>query len=131
MSEKVMRQNVVRWLRPLHAIAVENPVLPGTPDVNYIGGWIELKMVDSWPVGEDTPLRLPHFTQHQRLWLRTRWKKGGKAFLLLQVGNDWLLFDGITAFEHVGKQPKKFLIQHCLSAWFGVQPGGELIQHVR
>lgn len=104
MAEKTMRQNVIKALRELDAISVENPVYPGTPDVNYIDGWIELKWMRRWPENADrSPVLIPHFTPQQRVWLARRWRKGGNAFLLLQVGLEWLLFDGETAGKFVGK----------------------------
>lgn len=99
-----MRQNVIRFLRDKDAISVENPVYPGTPDVNYNDGWIELKWLRRWPDNaERSNVLIPHFTPQQRVWLSRRWRKGGNAFLLLQVGLEWMLFDGDTAGKVVGK----------------------------
>lgn len=112
-----MRKRVVKALKRLHAISVENPCLPGTPDVNYVEGWVELKCVEKWPKREDTILRLDHFTPQQKLFLRKRWAKGGNAFLLLQVEQDWLLFDGPTAAEVVGCSTKATLLEEARFSW--------------
>ena len=76
---------------------------PGTPDVNYCidgkEGWIELKHAREWPK-RGGPLKLRHFTPEQRLWIHTRQKAGGKAFVLLKVEDDYFLFWNIS---EVGK----------------------------
>jgi len=97
-----MRSKVVKILEREDAKAVENPVHPGTPDVNYIEGWIELKQVPEWPANEETPLRIAHFTPQQRVWLMRRCSMGGRAHLLLQVGREWLLFTGTVAAKEIG-----------------------------
>ena len=96
--ENRMRTQVTGLLRNLDAIAVENPVGPGTPDVNCVLGWIELKSIDR-PKKEGTPVdgNLEHFTQQQRNFLKRRWRSGGGAWLLVKMGRDWLIFDGLTA----------------------------------
>ncbi|MCK5020802.1 MAG: hypothetical protein KAS32_27520 [Candidatus Peribacteraceae bacterium] len=104
--EQRQRQLVVKALNThkVHAISVENSAYPGTPDVSYIGGWIELKYAKTWPVRKDTALRLPHFTPQQRVWLTEHWVSGGAAWLCVEVSKtrDWLVFDGISA-RHVGR----------------------------
>jgi len=98
-----MRRPVVDALRNLDAIAVENSAYPGTPDVAYIGGWIELKESDEWPKRPTTPLRLPHFTKHQRAWIRRHSHRGGTVFVLLKVGKkEWFLIDGVEAADKLG-----------------------------
>lgn len=111
-----MRRNVVRFLKKLDAVAVENPAMPGTPDVNFIGGWLELKKVDRWPERGGV-LRLPHYTQQQRVWLWKRWVHGRYAGLLLQVGAEWLLFDGDVASRVVGRANRQELYDACRVRW--------------
>ena len=110
-----MRSESAMWkkLRPfllaakLDPVRVENPIHPGTPDVNLCAGqWIELKSVGRWPVRAQTPLRIDHYTLQQRVWLFRRWKYApGTTFLLLEVRSvrQWLLFDGNVAAKIVGR----------------------------
>jgi hypothetical protein len=90
----------------LDPVRVENPIHPGTPDVNLADGrWIELKTIEAWrPPGHITPIR--HFTPQQRVWLYRRWKYApGSTYLLLEVRAErqWLLFDGDVAAKIVGR----------------------------
>ncbi|MCP4994038.1 MAG: hypothetical protein GY934_09700 [Gammaproteobacteria bacterium] len=87
-------------------MSVENPALPGTPDINFILGWVELKYAEDWPARENTTVRIEHFTQQQRVWLMRRWFKKGACWLCLQVSKtrDWLVFTGKVAYEHVGRE---------------------------
>ena len=105
--ETRQRQLLVKALnkRKVHAISVENPAYPGTPDVAYIEGWVELKYAKVWPVRKATPLRFEHFTPQQRCWLIEHWISGGAAWLCVQVTKtrDWLVFDGESGGRHVGR----------------------------
>lgn len=130
MAEKDQRSTVTTLLKKWDAIAVENPVYPGTPDVNCILGWIELKWLRSWPVREDTPVKLDHFTRQQRVWLAKRWHRGGSAWLLLQCGTEWLLFDGATAAKVVGHVDKKSLIEAARMYWTNKPSGQELAEQL-
>jgi len=106
MSESTMKRRLLTALKPLDGIPVENKVRAGTPDVNYIDGWMELKWLRSWPKRNGVVL-LPHYTLGQRLWLRRRGLRGGKAMLVLQVGKQWLFFDWEYSYESVGKTETK------------------------
>lgn len=117
MSEADMRGKVVRALRPLDAMAVENPALPGTPDVNYIEGWIELKWLRAWPKRPDTVVRIEHFTKQQRVWHFRRRRAGGQSWFLLQVRREWLLLDGAIAAVIVNRATKLELIQNTELYW--------------
>jgi hypothetical protein len=100
--------NVEHW----HAIRVENPALPGTPDVNYVGhgveGWIELKQIASWPKDKRDLVRIPHYRPEQKEWLSTRFAKGGRCYMLLQAGRRWLLLSGRYA-RVIGQAPAALL----------------------
>lgn len=113
LSESTMRGNVIKWLRPLDAFAVENRVGVGTPDVNYIEGWIELKWVRRWPKRPETVVDIDHFSKEQRIWLNRRYQRMGNSWLLLQVGREWLLFTGQDAADYVGKLTREGLYKVC------------------
>lgn len=130
MSELgTMRPKVLKTLKSLHAIPVENPAKPGTPDVNCIGdNWIELKWLRYWPVRPETPVTIEHFTIKQRRFLRDRWAKGGKSWMLLQVRRDWLLFTGPVAYEYFGHVSKSKLSQLAHRHWTAGLNKEELIE---
>jgi hypothetical protein len=91
-----------------HIIRVENPILPGTPDVNYcfdgLEGWIELKAIPHWPRRPKTLVRIDHYTLEQRLWARERSWAGGRVFMLLRVDEEreYLLIHGAVAADNIG-----------------------------
>lgn len=118
MSEQGMRKRIVHALRPMDAVSVENPAYPGTPDINYIEGWLELKWLRNWPVGEETLVLIPHYTQQQRVWMFRRWMLGGRVHLLLQVKHEWLLFNGEKASRLVGKATKQELREQADKWWY-------------
>ena len=126
MSERSMRKTVITHLKDLDAQAVENSVHPGTADVNYVEGWIELKYIPRWPKKADSIVPLPHFTPQQRVWLARRFRKNGNVFLLLKVAKDWLLFDGLAGSMLVGRVTKKELLWGALVVWERSLPEGEL-----
>jgi hypothetical protein len=118
MSESNMRRRLILKLKSLHAIAVENPIHPGTPDVNYSGGWIELKWMKKWKDNADkSAVLIHHFTEQQKRWLRKRTEAGGKVFLMLQVGSEYFLFKGDVAAAHVGRIPRGKLIELSYKYW--------------
>ena len=127
MSESTMRTNVVRALAPLNAMAVENPCLPGTPDVNYVEGWIELKWLRSWPVRPDTIVRLEHYTVQQKVWAFRRRKVGGQCWFLLQVRREWILLDGAVAAFVVNRTTKRELIEHATAYFSAGLPPADLV----
>lgn len=113
-----MRGRGVRELKPLDAMPVENSVRPGTPDINCARGWIECKWLRRWPKNCDTsPVLLDHFTPQQRIWLSRRWETGGGAWLLFQVGHEWLLFTGDVAAKHVGRATRPELRELACEHW--------------
>jgi hypothetical protein len=129
--ETSMRARVTKALRPLDAIAVENAALPGTPDVEFIGGWIELKTEDKWPARPTTPLRLKRFEIEQRVWLRRRVRRGGHAFVLLRVGREWMLFRGDVAAAKLGHSTREELGAVAMYHWKTTPSYADLLQTFR
>lgn len=76
---------------------IENKVGVGTPDVCFVGGHAELKRLLDWPARGG--IVKPHrYTNAQRLWLKAHWELGGRAFLIMQVAQEWLVFAGPDAW---------------------------------
>lgn len=126
-----MRQEVVRLLKPLAAIAVENPVLPGTPDVNYVEGWIELKWIRSWPKQAETVVKIDHYTAQQRIWHYKRRRAGGQSWFLLRCRTEWLLMDGAVAAFTVNRATKAELIAACTAYWGAGLSATELLYYLK
>lgn len=118
MSEKALRRRVLKALKPLCAKPVENPACPGTPDVAYIDGWVELKKIRRWPKDSHGKVIVHHFTPQQRIWLQDWCTAGGEAWLLLQVGrNEFLLFWGEDAANKLGKVDRLELLSLADVHW--------------
>jgi hypothetical protein len=101
-----MRSKLVKSLKHAGAIPVENLVHPGTPDINYIDGWIECKWLKAWPNKADTIVQVSRFSKGQRWWHINRRMLGGDTWFILQVNREWLLFDGAKAALYVGRAPR-------------------------
>jgi hypothetical protein len=126
-----MRPRVIHALRRLDAIAVENPACPGTQDVNFAEGWVELKWLREWPKRADTIVEIDHFTPQQRIRQMRRSRAKGNTWLLLQVRQEWLLFDGEVARLHVGKATRAQLIELAHRYWPAGLDDDELEQTVK
>jgi hypothetical protein len=102
--ESLFWDRVRPLLAGLHPVRIENSASVGVPDVNITLGWIELKQVkaENMPKREATTLRLEHFTPQQRAWLAGRMNAGGACWLLLLLGDEWLLFRGMDAALSLG-----------------------------
>lgn len=82
---------------------IESPMTAsGIPDLCYsyagVNGFIELKYMKQWPKRSDTRVRIPHFSKAQKLWLYRHFEFGNRAFLLIQIEDDYLLFKGKESF---------------------------------
>lgn len=121
-----MKPAVLKAIAALGPVCIENSVGPGTPDVNYVGGWVELKWLRDWPARADTPVRLEHYTQQQKIWGMKRWMYGGASYLLLSCKGEWLVFDGVTAAKHVGQVPYARLRELCIGYWSPMDAKGML-----
>jgi hypothetical protein len=75
-----------RWDAQRH----EDKMSLGIADVSYglkgCDGWIELKVVETWPKREDTPIRV-NLSQEQVIWLRQRGRAGaGRVWIFVRFG---------------------------------------------
>lgn len=130
MIERDMRKQLVKLLRPLGAFAVENGgAHPGTPDIAYVGGWIECKATEQWPARPDTPVKLDHdLTKQQRIWLMKWHRVNGVAFVMLNIDREWLLFQGMVAAGILGGSEggtRQELYEAALAKWIRVTPRTE------
>lgn len=112
-GESTMRRRLVKILREQgrDAYPIENMVGVGTPDVEYVGGWIECKKHKAWPKKDTTPLRLGHpLLPSQKQWIRRRAACGGTVHVLIQVGMDFVLLGPGAALNLLGAATKDELI---------------------
>lgn len=108
MSEQNQRQVVVKAMKELDAQSVENLCSSGVPDIEFIGGWIETKVIADWPKRADTVVRIPHYTPQQRVWAIKRASKGGKVWMLILVERtqEWVLLPGEVAAKLISSEGK-------------------------
>ena len=83
---------------------IENKVIKGMPDVHFIkegnSGWIELKFMRSWPKKRmPTGLKL-----NQVMWLDEYAKNGGRCWILIRIGRDFI---GLVNGEHAKRLYEK------------------------
>lgn len=127
MSEKDLRREFCRLIRALDPVPIENILTGntgvGTPDVETVAGWVELKWAKAWPKRATTPLRLPHFTDRQKDWAKRRRAHGEECWLVLQVKQDWFIFDS-DGMQEVGNLTRDQLIE-ASRAFFDKKPTPE------
>lgn len=75
---------------------VEDITSRGTPDVWYTAGAIEMKYLAEWPKRASTPVMVSTLIDRpqQVAWLTRRWLKGGPAWLMIRIADQYLLFTG-------------------------------------
>jgi hypothetical protein len=117
--ESSLRSTVLGALIELDAIAVENPALPGTPDINYVEGWIELKSICRWPRQQTTRAAVEHWTPQQKVWHIRRSRVGGQTYVLLEVVYErhCLLFEGAVAARILGLATADELRAAAIMCW--------------
>lgn len=122
-QEKTLRKRVllaINYTPQCHAVAIENKLETGTPDINYCvqgwEGWLELKSIEKFPKHSNTVVRIEHFTLDQRRWIKHRQSCGGTAGVLLQVGDEIFLFMDVTAVV-IGTLTEEQLRRRCTAYW--------------
>lgn len=129
MSESDFRGTFCKLAAPLDPVPIENLLTGetgvGMPDVEFIGGWAELKWKSEWPKRPRTPLRLDHYTQDQRDWLMRRWERGERTFLVLQIGQEWFFFSAPAA-QRVGYLTRQELRDNA-TVYFAKKPTSDQV----
>lgn len=114
--ENDLRTKVCKIIRKLDPIPVENSACPGTPDINFRSGWIELKKLKAWPK-RDLPVLMPHFHPGQIAWILRRTLRGGLVLFLLNVGKEYILLDGAFAAERIGKATQSEIREKAIACF--------------
>ena len=128
MSEKALASRVMPLLKPIDGVRIENMCGKGTPDVNFAGGWMELKQQDKWPKRANTIVKLHHdLSLEQRIWLDRRARKGEMTWVLLQVARDYLLFEGPVASDVIGHRTQQGLKDVAFRVWTSKEMKEELL----
>ena len=125
MSEASMSKTVMKALKPLHGVRIET-THSGFPDVSYADGLLENKYAARWPSRPTTPLKL-HIQPGQKPFWSRRAAVGGRIFVLLKVGREWLLFDGATAAKLLGVGTKVDLRMFAVKRWAKKLDADELV----
>ena len=111
MAETDMRHDVVKELNSYgwDAFSVENKCGLGTPDVNYLHGWLELKWLRAYPKRESTIVTFDHWSQDQANFLMRRHAAGGNAHLLIKCRREWLLYEAQPAADYINATTREQL----------------------
>jgi hypothetical protein len=118
-------------IRELAPISIENALTtPGIGDVSHVNGWVELKIIDKWPVRASTPLRIEHFTDEQRRWSEKWVAAGGNYWLTVKVAREWFIFTVPNSLE-VGELTREQMLAKCLRHWKQKPGADELVEVYR
>lgn len=107
-----------RW----HVQSHEDRYSEGIPDLSFgllgVGGWIELKQINSWPIKAATVVKPKKFTPAQANWLLRRGKKSGFCYVLVKVAqHDFFLFNFVEARALREGRTKAWYLANNLKHW--------------
>ncbi len=105
-NEGSLNKLIQHALRDLDPRRVENVVDPGTPDICYVGGWVESKYMTAWPLRADRPVRVLHYRPDQRAWHTRHCQAGGVCHVVIQIATDVLVFNAQWAARHLGNMDR-------------------------
>lgn len=109
-------RNGVKLVKPKAELdRVENMVMAGMPDVNFLidlrEGWMELKQIDKEPARGGKVFGDGGLRDAQVLWIHRRWKKGGNVHIVSQVGKYIFVHKG-----HCAKDFNEMTLENLLSS---------------
>lgn len=123
MAERELNKRIRSALHGFDPRRVENGVIgPGTPDINFTGGWIESKWLPAWPARASSIVKVPKYTRKQRAWHVKRRSAGGLVWVVIEIGSDVLVFDARDAALGLGHWRKDQMIDYAklvMSPWDG------------
>jgi len=122
VAENSLTDYAAKGLRGMAEVMKHNDLSPGVPDLSVCvrgGGctrWVEAKAARAWPARAATPLRFPHYTELQALFLRRR---GG--FLFVRVGKTYLLYRAPEAWAlwEAGGWARAEMLENAARVWHG------------
>jgi hypothetical protein len=118
MAEHDLNTRMRAALKGYDPRRVENSVGPGTPDVNFTGGWIENKWLAAWPVRSGTVVKVPKYVKEQRSWHIRRRAAGGTVFVCIEIGDehkgDVLVYDAAIAAKGLGFWTKDQMLKNAM-----------------
>jgi hypothetical protein len=130
MSERAFWKRIKRCTQDINIIwqRIESGAVgTGTPDLAYTVdgamGWVELKHKAAWPMRETTEVKL-RFPPEQRNFIWKHGKLGGRAWLLLQVSDDILLFNWKEA-HNIGSYTRHKMMTVATKTWKAKKFTGE------
>lgn len=120
MSESGMWGRVRRALKGFDPVRVENRLEKGTPDVNIAKGeWIELKWKRKKPKNSEAIFKLDHeYTTEQRIWAIRRIHAGGKVFVLVKIGSEWMILWGTVAAQYLERVSFNDIKSKAIKVWY-------------
>ncbi len=83
---------------------IETSTTTGVPDLWWCAegqsGWLELKVIDHWPLLASQQVKIPSYTWRQRQWLARVYSLNVRIGIVLAVGDTEVLwFDGLSAIQ--------------------------------
>lgn len=122
MAERELNKRIRSALFGFDPRRVENAVGPGTPDINFTGGWIESKWLPAWPARAGSVVKVPKYVPKQRGWHTKRRSAGGLVWVVIEIGSDVLVFDAQDAAPGLGHWTKEQMLRRAklvMSPWDG------------
>lgn len=116
-----------------HATRIESSAGNGIPDVSYglpgVNGFLELKLIPSWPVRKTTNVKLP-LRPEQKHWIKARGELSGEVFVLVRIDDWFFLLNHTEALKACDGYTKEGWVTNCNKAWHKSINFNELVSYL-